>query len=226
MTHVAGAALPRPGLAVRRAWARHLYDASAGGARGVRRRRTRRSDISISTTVLRRARGGAEAVTANTQPAILTHSIAGLRGRCARGIPESALEASPRSPPATRSASTRPDVAAGALAFSDAVRHRPRARAIHAGGRAGRGRRDGGRPRASLPTFVDGRLPKRPRSRRERSFRRRTSIPRSRPSSPATRRGSRTRRTFAGSAARARSCRFPLSAPFHCALMAARRGTG
>ena len=95
-----------------------LYDASAGGARRLRRRRTRRSDSRSRGSASRGPRRSCK-LTANTQPAILTHSIAAfedLRARFPKRLEGAAFAAG------HSLGEYSAGVAAGALAFSDAVR--------------------------------------------------------------------------------------------------------
>ena len=75
-------------------------------------------------------------LTANTQPAILTTSVAAWRALEARGIRPERLAGHSLGEYSAL-------VAAGALTLADAVRGRAQARPVHAGGRAGGRRRDG-----------------------------------------------------------------------------------
>ena len=82
-------------------------------------------------------------LTANTQPAILATSVAALRPLVARGVRPSRSRA-------TASGSTPRSSPPGRSRFADAPCTVRRARPVHAGGRAGRRRRDGGDPGPEL----------------------------------------------------------------------------
>ena len=104
-------------------------------------------------------------LTENTQPAILTVSIAAAR------LLETARASGLRSSRATASGEYSAHVAAGTFAFADAVRIVRRRGPLHAGGRAGGHRRDGGGARPGGATRWR-RLARKPR--RARSWRRQT----------------------------------------------------
>ena len=152
-------------------------------------------------------------LTANTQPAILTASVAALRPLLARGV--------------------RPDwvaghslgeysalVAAGAIGFADAVRDGAPARRVHAGGGAGRRGGHGGDPRPR-PASDRGGLPRggggRGRVARQREL-----------AGPGRDRGARGGRGAGHRGCKAagakRAVRLPVSAPFHCCADAAGAG--
>ena len=149
-------------------------------------------------------------LTENTQPAILTVSIAAARlARDCAGF-------GPQIVAGHSLGEYSAHVAAGTLRLCRCRAHRPAARAVHAGGGAGGHRRDG---RGARPGGRRGGGGLRGGRRRARSSRRPISMRPARSSLP----GPWPAVQRAGERAKARGAKrviaLPVSAPFHCALM-------